>query len=221
MSTPKETREPDFLALNHRGKTPVFVDRLASSLDGDNHAPVIVNESLVILQYIETYYKPEVPLLPPLADRAARAVVLARTQETENLHNAYDALEDAHFGKGISDGPLSNEDRIHFMGDIFAELDYWEVYASRTAFIAGESFSLADCAFFPLLAYMVHRGFKWERPSFEGGERVGGVDDGWPSLRGYFQRVWERGGKDGCAQRAQPEGWGHPSSKTNVWKLTR
>lgn len=219
MSTPKETRAPDFLALNHRGKTPVFVDR--TSGDGARHPPVVVNESLAILQYIETYCRLEVPLLPPRADRAARALVLARAQETENLHHAYDALEDAHFGKGASGGPLSNEARTRLMDAICAELDYWEVYASRTAFIAGEVFSLADCAFFPLLAYMVHRGFRWERPSFDGVERVGGGDDAWRGLRRYFQRVWERGGSGGCAQRAQPEGWDHPSRRSSVWQLPR
>lgn len=35
-----------------------------------------------------------------------------------------------------------------------------EVYASKTAYIAGETFTLAECAFSPLLTYMVHRSFK-------------------------------------------------------------
>lgn len=118
MTSPKETREADFLALNHRGKTPVFVDPVSD--DGSTaHQPIIVNESLAILQYVETYHKPEAPLLPPLADRAGRALVLARVQETEILHNAYDALEDAHYEKGILEGPLAGEVRIKLIYDIF------------------------------------------------------------------------------------------------------
>lgn len=39
-------------------------------------------------------------------------------------------------------------------------------------------------------------------------KRVGAVDDVWPSLRKYFQRVWERGGQEGCAQRGVSQGAG-------------
>ena len=144
---------------------------------------------------------------------------LVRAQETENLHHAYGALEDAHYEKSMIEGPLKDEDRITLVADIFTELDYWEVYASRTRYIGGEEFSLADCALFPLLAYMVHRGFKWERPRYCDCKVADTVQDAWPNLRRYFQRVWERGGKEGCAQRAQPGGWDSPG-KTSVWRLT-
>lgn len=93
MSTPKETRLPNFLALNHRGKAPVFIDVLPASTPGV--PPTIkVNESLAILQYLETYHT-EKPLLPPISQRAARALAMSHIRETENLRNLYDALEDA------------------------------------------------------------------------------------------------------------------------------
>lgn len=181
MSDPKETRQPAFLAINPRGKTPVLVDADAGR--------TTVNESLAILAYVETYH-PERPLLPPLERRADRARALARMQETENLHAAYDALEDAHFGAG-----LSAADRAVLVRDVERELAFWERYASEGAYIAGADFTLADCAFYPILAYMMHRGFALDRAR-------------WPGLAKYVEAVRAR--PSGCAQKSQPEGWESP-----------
>jgi glutathione S-transferase len=215
MSDPKETRSPAFLDINHRGKTPVFIDPLLH-MDGSIAETVTINESIAILQYIETYHRPERPLLPSISERRARALALARIQETENLHNTYDALEDAHFEGEKSGEPLDPEERARLAASVHAELDYWEVYASQTTHIAGDEFGLADCAFFPLLGYMVHRGFDWERPVKEGDSASQGGTDAWPHLRAYFERVWERGREKGCARRAQPAGWDQ-QGKANVW----
>ncbi|KAJ6577407.1 hypothetical protein B0H19DRAFT_931912 [Mycena capillaripes] len=218
MCDPKETRSPAFLELNHRGKTPVFIDPLSATDDPETEK-VTINESIAILQYIETYHRPERPLLPPIAQRSARALALARIQETENLHNIYDALEDAHFKREKCGEPLDSEERAELITNVHEELDYWEVYASRTAYIAGDEFGLADCAFFPLLGYMVHRGFDWERPVKEPDSTSQGGADAWPHLRAYFERVWERGREKGCAKRAQPAGWDQ-RGKVNVWTGT-
>ncbi|KAF7375195.1 hypothetical protein MSAN_00406100 [Mycena sanguinolenta] len=219
MSDPKETRLPAFLELNHRGKTPVFVDPLPLSDMHDSHSQiekVTINESLAILQYIETYHRPDRPLLPPISQRSARALALTRIQETENLHNIYDALEDAHFEREKSGEPLDPEERATLVANVHAELDYWEVYATQSAYIAGDEFGLADCAFFPLLGYMLHRGFDWERMVKEGEPASRGGPDAWPHLRAYFERVWERGREKGCARRAQPAGWDQ-RGKANVF----
>jgi glutathione S-transferase len=213
MSDPKETRSPAFLRLNHRGKTPVLVDPLPRTDDSTETEKVTINESIAILQYIEMYYRPDKPLLPPISERSARALVLARIQETENLHNIYDVLEDTHFERERSGEPLDPEERAMLVANVHAELDYWEVYATGSAYIAGDEFGLADCAFFPQLAYMLHRGFDWERPVKEGpGARRD--PDAWPHLRAYFERVWEQ---KGCAKRAQPAGWDQ-RGKVNVWR---
>jgi hypothetical protein len=121
MSKPKETRSAEFLALNHRGKTPVLVD-------GDT----VINESLAILFYIEDYFAPNIPLLPPITEKIARARTLARIQETENLHRVYDELEDSHFdGANNITPPLSAERRAELIADIEAELHFWEKYAGE------------------------------------------------------------------------------------------
>lgn len=227
MTNPKETRLPDFLALNHRGKTPLFVDIMPSTTDGieeSSYQTITVNESLAILQYIETYHGPGIPLLPPLTSRAERGLVLARIQETENLHNTYDALEDAHFSAAHEGQPFRPVDRAALAEPVENELDFWETYAQKTDFIAGNTFSLADCAFFPLLGYMVHRGFDWQRVNLLRHDDITwqnrSSDTDWPNLRRYFHRVWHRDGEQGCAQRAQPEGWDRPG-RENVWRGPR
>jgi len=192
MSNPKETRLPEFLAINHRGKTPVLID-------GDT----AINESLAILYYIEDYLGPSVPLLPAHSNKTARARVLSRIQETENLHGALDDLEDAHFdaANGIT-GPLTEERRAELVTALYTELEFWEKYAGEEEFIASPSFSLADAAFFPFLGYMLRRGFEWS-------ER-------WPNLQLYYDRIWSRE----SAQKAQPEGW-TGRGRANIFKGTR
>jgi glutathione S-transferase len=225
MSKPKDTRLPEFLALNHRGKAPVFVDVLPETSTSETTAKeskqetVTINESLAILQYIETYYKPDCPLLPPYSERRLRAVALARIQESENLRMAYDALEHEHFEAEHSGSRLSDTERADLIEAVNKELDYWEAYAEKTSFIAGDNFGLADCALFPCLAYMVYRGFEWRRRQCNSSDTFEEVD-AWPHLKAYFQRVWDRGGRDGCAQKAHPEGW-HGKKKVNIWKGTR
>ncbi|CAG8670568.1 5138_t:CDS:2, partial [Acaulospora colombiana] len=193
MSNPKETRLPEFLAINHRGKTPVLID-------GD----IKINESIAILLYIEDYLGPNIPLLPPLANRSDRARALARIQETENLHTIYDALEDAHFDAANGEtGPLTNNARDDLVQAVYQELDFWERYAGEADYIAGPQFTLADAAFFPFLGYMLHRGFQWNSTR-------------WPNLQQYYDRVWA---KD-CAKKAQPEGW-EGRGRANVFMGTR
>lgn len=174
-----ETRRADFLALNHRGKTPVFVDHTVGS------TPVIVNESFAILLYIETYFNSEVSLLPPVTDRGARALVLARLQETESLRNECVAFVN-------EEDPVSTSSIKGLVAGIGAELEYWEAYASRTTFIAGDRFSLADCAFFPILACMVNGGILDTCATALGVGQDG--EEAWPNLTRYFKRVWDRGG---------------------------
>ncbi|KAJ7671588.1 Isochorismatase-like protein [Mycena polygramma] len=199
MSDPKETRLPAFLELNHRGKTPMLIDPLLNA-DGSIGEKVTINESIAILHYIETYHRPERPLLPPVEQRSARALALARIQETENLHNIYDALEDAHFEREKSGEPLDPEERAELAANVHAELDYWEVYASRTAYIAGDEFGLADCAFSRCLdtwciVDLIGSGRR-QRATRLRKEAA----DAWPHLRAYFDRVWGTRAREGVRE---------------------
>ena len=184
MTHPKPTRLPFFLALNHRGKTPVFVDT--------DEKRTTVNESLAILTYLETYY-PQTPLLPPIEEKNSRARVLSLVQETENLHNAYDELEDAFFEARETKKMqvFCANTRPTLLETLYKELQFWEKYASESeGFIAGENIiTLADCAFYPLLGFMLRRGFEF--------------DERWQGLKRYHERMWLRD----SVKKAQPEGW--------------
>ena len=81
------------------------------------------------------------------------------------------------------------------------DLNLWEERASKHTFIASESFTLADCSFYPTIAYMRRRGRSL---------------DGLPNLTKYELQISERP----AARSARPEGW-ERASKTNLFQLAR
>ncbi|KAF9466566.1 hypothetical protein BDZ94DRAFT_1157690 [Collybia nuda] len=223
VNHPQEMRFPDFLTPNRRDKAPVFVDNTLPSdslahIDLDVQPQIVVNESIAILHYLEMYHNASKPLLPPISQRTHRALSLSRIQESETLRHLYDLLEDLHNDAEKCGTNLHEEKRNQLIKGIDVELDFWEAYAEKTPFIAGNQFGLVDCAFFPLLACMVHRGFEWRRIGIGLSSDLEGSHD-WPHLQAYFRRVWEHGGENGCAQMAQPIGW-ERQGKTNIWKGT-
>ena len=142
MSVPKPTREPDFLAINPRGQTPVLSE-------GD----IDVRESLAILQYLDATRRTALlPTDPPVLARA-----LAYAQESERLRLRLDGIETFY------ETPLAAE-RAGVLSDVRAiveELKVWDEYAAQNVggFIAGTaSLSVADCAVFPVLSFCVRRG---------------------------------------------------------------
>lgn len=177
MREPRETRSAELLALNPRGQTPVLVEP-----DG-----VVINESLAILTYLELRY-PDPPLLPPRDDARALARTLAFTQEAETTACVYDPLEVFFHEKPEG---LSREQRasvVEALVGLERDLALWEARAAGGGLIATEAFSLADCAFYPVLSYMKRRGLSLA---------------GYPSLDGYERRVRARA----SAVAAYPEGW--------------
>ncbi|CAZ86445.1 unnamed protein product [Tuber melanosporum] len=132
-----ETQTPSFLTLSPHGHTPVFID-----IDKEK---TTVCESLAIIQYLEMFYpsKEDKWLLPSLTDeRAAFARVLQRMQESEQLATV---LKHSH-----DEGAVEREFAI------------WEEYLSKAGGqIAGDEFSLADIAAFPVIDQFVKRtGYK-------------------------------------------------------------
>ncbi|KAE9373808.1 Isochorismatase hydrolase [Stipitochalara longipes BDJ] len=85
MTTPKETRSEEFLAINPRGKTPTFVD-----VDG-----TVVIESLAILAYLEQYYSSDnnMPLMLGVTKKKQWTREITRIAESENPHNIYEPIE--------------------------------------------------------------------------------------------------------------------------------
>ena len=166
MRSEPETRTPEFLALNPRGQTPLIVEP-----DGTK-----INESLAMLHYLELRY-PEPSLLPSQENWQEYANAIAWIQEAETFACAYEPLEYL-FLKKPSD--LNDDEKAKIktaLATVNFELNLWEERASKHTFIARESITLADCSFYPTIAYMVHRGLSL---------------DGWPNLSKYALRIGER-----------------------------
>lgn len=181
MTTPKETQSDEFAAINPRCKTPTFV-----GVDG-----TVVIESLAILQYLEQYYstKEYVPLMPFPMQKKEWTKEVCRIAETENPHNIYEPIELLY----LPDWKQHCGVIAQAYHDILAELGFWEKYLKEEKFISGEEFGMADCAFYPILAYMVHRGLELAKSGF-------------PGLKGYAERC------EGlrAVREARPEGWEEP-----------
>lgn len=175
MGGRRETRSPEFLGINPRGKTPVLVEA-----DG-----TVINESFAVLHWLELRY-PEFPLLP--GDAAGLARALSRAHEAESFACAYEPLEVLFEVKpGAVTGP-QREALAGALAAIEGELALWEGRAAEAGFIAGPMLTLADCAFYPTLAYMQRRGLRLA---------------GRPHLLAYVQRMQARP----AAVASHPEGW--------------
>lgn len=100
-----------------------------------------LSESTVILEYLEAKY-PAHPLLPADPYAAARVRELVRYMELHLELTARNLYAEAFFGGQVSDGlkkHVEGELRKYIAG--FAKLARFD-----TPFIAGEQFTLADCA---------------------------------------------------------------------------
>jgi glutathione S-transferase len=190
MSRPKETKSPEFLAINPRGLTPTLVDT-----DGS-----IIAESLAILHYLEEYYPNTLPLIP--IEKTERIKVLQRIQESQNLVDIYEPLEEVVF-KTPKDEQTSHKDSIiKTLQLIDQELAFWEMYLTKTTFIACDIFTLADCAFYPVIAYLIHRGLNIDK---------------FPALKNYVSFIKTKP----AAINSHPSGWTEKGGKFNVFRVVR
>jgi glutathione S-transferase/nicotinamidase-related amidase len=181
MTTPKETRSAEFAAINPRCKTPTLVD-----VDG-----TVVIESLAILQYLEKYYSsPEyVSLMGDDMVKKEWTRQVCRVTETENPHNIYEPIELLYLPNWKEHiGAI-----IQAYHDITAELEFWKKYAKESKFMSGDEFGMVDCAFYPILAYMIHRGLDLTK-------------NGFPALTEYAERCRTLR----VVIEARPEGWEEP-----------
>ena len=87
---------------------------------------------------------------------------------------------------------------VKAVDNTLAGMAHWESYVRERDYVAGNEFSIADCAFYPCVAYLEHRGWNF---------------DGFPALKNYAQRVRERR----CAVEACPIDWARKGKK-DLWK---
>ncbi len=190
MGGERETRTPEFLALNPRGQAPVLVD-------GD----VVMNESLAILTYLELRYPG--PSLLSRDDPTAMARTLALAQESETTASAYEPLEQLFLQ--ADDASLTTSGRASLAAALTAvdhECSLWQARLASSPFVAGASLSLADCAFYPVLAYLQRRGLSLVR---------------WPALAAYATRMADRP----AARASHPVGWHHDRVRPDLFARAR
>lgn len=129
-----ETRKPDFLAINPRGRVPAIVD------DG-----FALYESSAICEYLEEKY-PQRPLLPQ--DAKARAIVRRMVAEADDsLYDlGSDLMSKVLYVAAAERDPKAIADA---KAKLREELKYWQGYLTGD-FFAG-SLSLADFAIYPYM----------------------------------------------------------------------
>ncbi|KAF6236413.1 hypothetical protein HO173_005505 [Letharia columbiana] len=131
--------------LSKRLRTPTFVDS-----DG-----TIVIESMAILQYLERFSPGTRENRPSDLSKSEWTQETVRFHESEKPNSIYEPTEllyDAEWEK-------HRENILQAYHDVFKEFEHWERYLTNGGFLsARHAFGLADCAFYPVLAYMVHRG---------------------------------------------------------------
>ena len=179
MTTPKETRSPEFALINPRCKTPTLVDS-----DG-----TVVIESLAILQYLERFYSDAAADRPSRVSKAEWTRESIRFHESENPHNVYEPIELLY----ETDWSRHRERIRQAYRDVLSELGHWEGYLKDGAFLSAQNaFGITDCAFYPILAYMVHRGLD--------------LTVRFPRLLDYYKRC----GKLRAVREACPDRWEMP-----------
>ncbi len=190
MRSQRETKTTEFLTLNPRGQAPLLIEPEGTK----------INESLAILHYLELRY-PQPSLLPSPENLQEYANTIAWIQEAEILARVYEPIENL-FGNKPSEMSKSEREKIRqALSAITFNLDLWEQRVAKHTYLASDLFTLADCSFYPVLAYLMRRGL---------------VLNPFLKLQEYELRVRKRL----SAQASRPEGWHYNKiSKTNLFKL--
>lgn len=171
MTVPKETRSEAFHAINPRCQTPVLINTKSQA---------VLYESLAILAYLQQDLEKEDTV-------GNKPEITCRVQESENIHNVFEDIELLFLDDWEA---LGHKGRIGACYErTMEELDVWDGYLENSGFISStEQFTTADCAFYPCIAYMMHRGLKLDK---------------WPRLKRYMAMIEQIPG----VKEAVPEGW--------------
>ncbi|MFZ5896017.1 MAG: glutathione S-transferase family protein [Myxococcota bacterium] len=128
----KEQKEPGFLALNDRGRTPVLV-----------RDQFVLTESVAILAYLERAH-PEPPLFGTSIVETARVWEQLMSADYD-LHPASSAVVGPIF-KGATE---PTESLLEAARKLLNELQRLDARLAESAFLCGERITAADCVAFP------------------------------------------------------------------------
>ena len=136
----KDTRKPEFVALNPRHTVPTIVD-----------AGFALWESVVILEYLEERYPGTPQLYPGNAQERARIRRLIREAEEHIDRQAIDKITDEFFWK---EGAAPDMAKIDEWKKKLAE--EFALYADELKgdFLAGGAITAADLVLYPMVGYV-------------------------------------------------------------------
>lgn len=142
----QDHKKPEYLELNPNGEIPTLKDE-----------DFVVYESTAIIEYLNDEY-PEPPLLPEDSEGRARVRMI---EDYCDLH-LYPAIVWCLVKKMLKGDAPEEEDSL----PIKEALDRIEKYLGGQEYLAGE-FSLADCAFMPVISSLKGLGLEGLMPASE------------------------------------------------------
>lgn len=141
---------------------------------------------LAIMFYLEEHYPFAASLDEGSSQQPDRQTYISQTAQSNELLFTFRQLRDARIGGGDSlpthrhklERPLTPNKSL--MEEFHASMQIWEDRAAEARFIAGDAWTILDCAFWPVLDYIL--------------EHLEGMaaKEEYPNLIAYHQRVAER-----------------------------
>ncbi len=142
-----EHRQPPLSELTPRGQVPTLVY-------DDGTGEIVVYESIATIRFVDDMH-PEPALMPPVSEPRRRAQALMRIEEFQAKLDPRNIFGSVVFGR---------QDREQLGGrvdDLLAEIERWDAYTAGQTFLAGDQFTLADIAVFPLLMHFEVLGYDY------------------------------------------------------------
>jgi len=157
-------RKPPLSELTPRGQIPTVVYD-----DGDE--AIVLYESIAIIRFIDDMH-PQPALMPAIDDPRRRSRALIRIEEFQAKLDVKNVFGSVVFGKQGREQLGARVDAV------LEELPRWNAYVDGTTFLAGDQFTLADIAVFPLLMHFEVLGYDYAGTT--------------PALAGYMDRCKAR-----------------------------
>lgn len=146
-----EHRQPPLSELTPRLQVPTLVYDGGDATGG----PIVVYESIATIRFLDDMH-PEPPLMPPVSDPRRRAQAIMRIEEFQAKLDPVNVFGSVVFAR------KSREELRPRLDALTTEIERWERYVEGQRFLAGDAFTLADIAVFPLLMHFEAIGFDFE-----------------------------------------------------------
>lgn len=142
-------KQPPFSELTPRGQVPTLVH-------GEGEDAIVVYESIAIVRFLDAVH-PDPPLMPPTSEPRRLADALMRTEEFQAKLDVKNVFGSVLFGG------QTREQLGERVDNLLAEIPRWDAYVSGRTFLAGDQFTVADIAVFPLLMHFEAMGYDYAK----------------------------------------------------------